>query len=167
MHNAASPFAARRRDSLMPLTIVVADDDAEYREVVRYLLASAADLITIVGEAANGEEALELVLRERPDLLITDLFMPGLNGVELTRRIKRDLPQTKIILISSYPEDAYRLMASDSGADVFVSKTVVSSSLLPAIRDVIGRPLSGGSGSAFAQTKGPSLFLGAVLLQIF
>jgi DNA-binding NarL/FixJ family response regulator len=64
--------------------------------------------------------------------------------VELTRRIRQDLPLTKVILISS--EDAYRLMASDSGADAFVSKQVLSTSLLPAIRDVIRRRFSGGSG---------------------
>ena len=88
-----------------------------------------------------------------------DLVMPRLNGVELTRRIRQELPATKIILISSYTEDAYRLMASDSGADAFVSKQVMDSSLLPAIRDVVARRLSGGSGplppraSASAGTK--------------
>jgi DNA-binding NarL/FixJ family response regulator len=102
--------------------------------------------VTIVGEAADGEEALTLVQRERPDIVITDLVMPRLDGVELTRRIRHELPQTKIILMSSYTEDAYRLMASDSGADAFVSKRVISDTLLPAIRDVIRRRLSGGSG---------------------
>ena len=130
----------------MPVTIVVADDDLEYREIVRALLGPMSDTMTIVGEAADGEEALALVRRERPDIVITDLMMPRLNGVELTRRIRRELPETKIILMSSFPEDAYRLMASDSGADTFLSKRVVTSELLPAIADVIRRRLSGGSG---------------------
>lgn len=130
----------------MPLTIVVADDDPEYRYIVRYLLASESDTMTIVGEAADGEAAHSLTLRERPDLVITDLMMPHLNGVELTRRIRQDLPETRVILVSSFTEDACRLMASDSGADVFVSKQVIASSLLPAIRDVIARRISGGSG---------------------
>jgi DNA-binding NarL/FixJ family response regulator len=86
------------------------------------------------------------VRRERPDIVISDLVMPRLNGVELTRRIRQELPQTKIILMSSYAEDAYRLMASDSGADAFVSKRVIFEALVPAIRDLIGRRLSGGSG---------------------
>jgi two-component system response regulator YesN len=89
---------------------------------------------------------LLVVQQVRPDIVITDLVMPRVNGVELTRRIRQELPQTKIILMSSYPEDAYRLMASDSGADVFVSKRVIFDSLLPAIRD-LSRRLSGGSGS--------------------
>ena len=130
----------------MPLTIVVADDDLQFREIVRYLLAAASDTMTIVGEAADGDEALALVRRVRPDVVITDLVMPHLNGIELTRRIRAELPQTRVVLMSSYTEDAYRLMASDSGADVFVSKQVITSTLVPAIRDLIRRRFSGGSG---------------------
>jgi DNA-binding NarL/FixJ family response regulator len=130
----------------MPLTIVVVDDAADYREIVRALLRPMSDTMTILGEAADGEEALALVLRERPDLVITDLVMPRLNGVELTRRIRQVLPETRILLMSSYTEDAYRLMASDSGADVFVSKQVIMTTLLPAIHDLMRRRFSGGSG---------------------
>ncbi len=129
-----------------PLTVVVVDDAPDNREIVRSLLLRLPDLLTIVGEAAEGAEGLAVVLRERPDIVITDLVMPRLNGVELTRRIRQELPQTKIILMSSYSEDAYRLMASDSGADAFVNKQLLTSALLPAIRDVIRRRLSGGSG---------------------
>ena len=129
-----------------PLTVVVVDDALDYRETVRFLLVSLGDTVTLVGEAADGEEGLALVLHERPDLLISDLVMPRLNGVELTRRIKRELPQTKIILMSSYTEDAYQHMASDSGADVFVNKRVLFQALVPAIRDLISRRPSGGSG---------------------
>jgi DNA-binding NarL/FixJ family response regulator len=130
----------------MPLTIVVADDDPQYREIVRYIVATVPDAMTIVAEAGDGEEALELVRRERPDIVITDLVMPLLDGIQLTRRIRQELPRTKVILMSSHTEDAYRLMASDSGADVFVSKQVITTSLLPAIRDLVRRWLSGGSG---------------------
>jgi DNA-binding NarL/FixJ family response regulator len=125
----------------MPFTAVVADDAAEHRAIVRYILAAASEPITIMAEAADGDEALTLVLRERPDIVITDLVMPRLDGVELTKRVRQELPQTKIILISSYTEDAYRLLASNSGADAFVSKQVITSTLLPAIRDVIARRL--------------------------
>jgi DNA-binding NarL/FixJ family response regulator len=130
----------------MPLTIVVADDDLQYREIVRFLLAAASDTMIIVGEAADGDEALALARRVRPDVVITDLVMPHLNGIELTRRIREELPQTRVVLMSSDTEDAYRLMASDSGADVFVSKQVITSTLVPAIRDLIRRRFSGGSG---------------------
>jgi DNA-binding NarL/FixJ family response regulator/quercetin dioxygenase-like cupin family protein len=123
----------------MPFTIVVADDAADYRELVRVLLRPLADLLTIVGEAADGEEALALVRLHRPDIVITDLIMPRLNGIDLTRYIRHELPQTTVILMSSYTEDAYRLMASDSGADVFVSKGVIYDALLPAIRNHVAR----------------------------
>ena len=128
-----------------PLTIVIVDDEPDFRQIVRTILADLPGVVTIVGEAADGEEAFTIVLRERPDIVITDLIMPHLNGVELTRRIRQELPDTKVILISSYTEDAYRLMVSDSGADAFVSKRVIFDSLLPAIRDLIRR-VSGGSG---------------------
>jgi DNA-binding NarL/FixJ family response regulator len=138
------------------LTVVVVDDAPDYRQIVRALLAAISDVLTIVGEAADGAEGLEVILRERPDIVITDLVMPRLNGVELTRRIRQELPQTKIILMSSYAEDAYRLMASDSGADAFVSKRVMYAALLPAIRDLIGRGLSGGSGPLPPNAGAPS-----------
>jgi len=134
------------QERTIPLTIVVVDDSADYREIVRHLIAPESDM-RIVGEAADGEEALAVVHRERPDIVITDLVMPHLNGVELTRRIRRELPHTRIILMSSHPEDAYRLMASDSGADVFVNKWVIHDTLVPAIRDLVRRRLSGGSDS--------------------
>jgi DNA-binding NarL/FixJ family response regulator len=128
-----------------PLTVVVVDDEPDYRQIVRSLLLGLPDVVSIVGEAADGQEGLAVVLRERPDIVVTDLMMPGLNGVDLTRRIRQELPQTRIILISSYPEDAYRLMASDSGADAFVNKRVLYDALLPAVRDLVSR-IPGGSG---------------------
>ena len=140
------------------------DDEPDYREIVRFLLLSLPDVVTVVGEAADGEEGLAVVLRERPDIVISDLVMPRLNGVELTRRIRQELPQTMIILMSSYPEDAYRLMASDSGAGAFVNKRVIFEALVPAIRDLIGRRLSGGSGPLPPTMGGSSAFGGASVI---
>ena len=128
----------------MPVTIVVVDDDMDYRLIVRALLRPLPDVI-VAGEAADGEEARDLLRRTRPDVLITDLVMPRLNGMELTAWVRTELPDTRIILMSSFTEDAYRMMASDSGADAFVNKRVIFDALVPAIRDLIGRRLSGGS----------------------
>jgi len=121
------------------VTVVVIDDSEEYRLIVRGLLRSVHDVTTFVGDAATGAEGLALVRRERPDLVITDLVMPGLDGIELARRIRLELPRTKIILMSADIEDAYRLMASDSGADAFVSKQMITRTLLPVIGDVVRR----------------------------
>lgn len=137
-----------------PLTVVIVDDELDFRLIVRALLRGLADTVTIVGEAADGEEALRLVRRTRPDLLICDVIIPGLNGVEVARRVRDELPQTRTILMSSHVEDAYRLMASDSGAAVFINKHVITSSLLPAIRDVMSR--SGGGGSSLPSNGGTS-----------
>ena len=128
--------SSRQGWTISVLTIVVVDDSEDYREIVRYLLAPVSDM-SIVGEAADGEEALAIVHRERPDIVITDLVMPNLNGVELTRRIRRELPHTRIILMSSRPD--FRFMASGSDVDGFVSKWVINDMLVPAIRDVVAR----------------------------
>jgi DNA-directed RNA polymerase specialized sigma24 family protein len=77
------------------------------------------------------------VHRERPDIVITDLVISNLNGVELARRIRGELPYTRIILMSSRPD--FRFMASDSDVDGFVSKWVMNDMLVPAIRDVVTR----------------------------
>jgi CheY-like chemotaxis protein len=69
-------------------TVVVVDDDPDYLWLVRFILESGPDKTVIVGETASGEEALALVLQKRPDVVIVDLMMPRLNGLELTRRIK-------------------------------------------------------------------------------
>ena len=119
-------------------TVVVADDDLDYRYFVRFLLAPMADTVIIVGEAGGGEEALSLVLRKRPDIVVADLLMPRLNGIELTRRIKQELPDTKIILMTAYPGEANRRLAFVGGADGFLDKTALVIDLLPAIRDIVG-----------------------------
>jgi len=119
-------------------TVVVADDDLDYRYFVRFLLAPMADTVIIVGEAGGGEEALSLVLRKRPDIVVADLLMPRLNGIELTRRIKQELPDTKIILMTAYPGEANRRLAFVGGADGFLDKTALVTDLLPAIRDIVG-----------------------------
>jgi len=90
-----------------------------------------------VGRADGGEEALTLVLRERPDIVIADFLMPRLNGIELTRRIKQKLPDTKIILMTGHTGEANRRLAFLGSADVFLDKTALVIDLLPAIRDIV------------------------------
>ena len=126
------------------LTIVIVDDELDFRLIVRALLRGVADVATIVGEAEDGEQALALVRRTRPDILISDVIMPGLHGVDLARRVRAEMPHIRTILMSSHVDDAYRLMASDSGADVFINKHVITSSLLPAVRDLMSRLTGGG-----------------------
>lgn len=130
---------SQREARSVPWTIVVVDDDMDYRLIVRALIRPMADTMQVVAEAADGEEALTVTRRERPDVVITDLVMPRLDGVALTRRLRDELPRTRIILMSSFTEADYRARASGSGADAFVNKHVITSALLPAIRDVMRR----------------------------
>jgi DNA-binding NarL/FixJ family response regulator len=123
-------------------TVVVVDDDPDYLWVVRFILESGPDQTVIVGEAGSGEEALALVLHKHPDIVIVDLMMPRLNGLDLTRRIKQARPQTKILMMSAYTEDTYRRLASVSGADGFVNKNLIQTALVPAIREIMARPPS-------------------------
>jgi DNA-binding NarL/FixJ family response regulator len=127
------------------LTILIADDDPDYRRLLRFIV-EAADM-RVVGEAGDGEEALTLALRALPDVVVTDLVMPNVDGIELTARLHEHLPLTHIVLISSYDQDVYRGLASHRGADAFVSKRVIDSSLVAAIRDVTRRA-PGGPGGA-------------------
>ena len=124
----------------MPLTrIVVADDDADFRLAVCTLLRTMAPSVSVVADVADGEQALAVARRERPAVVLTDLIMPRLNGVELARRIRQELPDTRIIIMSSHTEDTYRLLASDSDADLFITKGVVATRLVSAIHDVTDR----------------------------
>src|SRR5258706_2532779 len=109
------------------ITIVIADDFPDYRLLMRLLLTSWSDKIYIVGEAADGEEALALVRLQHPDIVICDLLMPRLNGLELTRRIKHERPQTKVILMTSYTEAGQRV-AHVSDADAVLNQLAHHSS---------------------------------------
>jgi DNA-binding NarL/FixJ family response regulator len=124
----------------MAWTLVVADDDAEYRLITRALLRRMPETVRLIGEAADGEAGLTIARRERPDIVIAGVGMPRLDGVELTQRLREELPQTRVILMGSITEANHRILVGDSGADAFVNKQVITSALLPAIRDVMRRP---------------------------
>jgi DNA-binding NarL/FixJ family response regulator len=136
--------------------VIVVDDDVEMRLLVAFILRTIPDTVRIVGEASDGEAAWALVQREQPDIVITDLVMPRLDGIELTRRIRQEAPHLSVILMSSYTEDAYRMLASDSGADAFVSKQVIDRSLIPAIMDVMTRRFRAGRGPLPPDGAAPS-----------
>lgn len=102
--------------------VVLADDIEEYLDWLRLILEGSHDF-KVVGTAGTGEEALDLVERERPDLVITDVEMPDLNGLYVARRIRSQWPEVKVILISSYTERTYEKLAIEEGALAFIPKT--------------------------------------------
>jgi DNA-binding NarL/FixJ family response regulator len=121
----------------MPITVVLADDNEDHRLAVRLILELAGDVVSLVGEAEDGHEALDLVRRQRPDLVIADVVMPNLDGLELTALLKRELPGTKAIIITGYGR--YDSVVSRSGADAYVSKQEISTGLVRTIREVVNR----------------------------
>ena len=117
------------------LTIALADDHAVVRQGLRLLLESDPEFV-VVGEAANGIEALKLVKREKPDVLIADLMMPGLDGLETTRRLSRLNLNTRVVILTMLGDEAYLLDALRSGASGYIVKESCGNDLFQAIRDV-------------------------------
>ncbi|MDF2962963.1 MAG: LuxR family transcriptional regulator [Paenibacillus sp.] len=117
------------------MNIVIVDDHPLFRNGVRNLLQTTDDL-TIVGEASTGEEALELAGSLRPDLMLMDIRMPGLNGIEATRRIKEQFPRIEILILTMFRDDKSVFTAMRAGAKGYVLKDADEVELLQSIRMV-------------------------------
>ena len=121
------------------IRVVVADDQALVRSGFTVLLNSAAD-IEVVGEASDGDEAVEVVTRERPDVVLMDIRMPGTDGLQATRRITADerLTATKVLILTTFDVDEYVFEALRAGASGFLLKDTLPDDLLAAVRVVAG-----------------------------
>ena len=118
------------------VTVVLADDHVVVRQGLRALLESHPRFV-VVGEAADGLEAVELVKRRKPTVLLTDLMMPGLDGLAITRKLSRLKSDTRVIILSMYGDQAYVLTALQSGAAGYVVKESCGAELFQAIREVV------------------------------
>jgi DNA-binding NarL/FixJ family response regulator len=121
--------------SQRPVRVLLAEDHTIVREGLRSLLASQQD-VTVVGEAQNGREAVEHALELEPDVIVMDLGMPGLNGVDATRRIRKELPATHVLVLSMYSTEEHVRPAIRAGAEGFLLKGSGLSDLVAAIRAV-------------------------------
>lgn len=119
----------------MPISIVLAEDHTLMREGTRRILEQHPDL-NVVGEAGDGEQALELVKHLQPDVAILDIRMPKLNGIEVVRRIKDCCPHTKTLMLSGYDDDDYVLAAMEAGATGYLLKTAQAKELVESVRSV-------------------------------
>jgi two-component system, NarL family, response regulator LiaR len=117
------------------INVVVADDHDLLREGVSGCLNALED-ITVVGEAASGEAAVEMAERHRPDVVVVDLVMPGLGGLGAIRQIRESHPAIKILALSSFYERERVQDALDAGADGYLVKSVDAGSLANAVRSV-------------------------------
>lgn len=113
--------------------VLLVDDHSLVRQGVRSFLETQSDL-HIVGEAASGEEAERLVADLVPDVVLMDLSMPGMGGIEAIRRIKKESPHSQIVVLTSFPEDDYIFPALRAGALSYVLKNVQSGDLAEIIR---------------------------------
>ncbi|NOK63861.1 MAG: response regulator transcription factor [Chloroflexi bacterium AL-W] len=119
----------------MTIRIVLVDDHAIVREGLRALLSSTPDMC-VVGEGANGHEAVELVQQYRPDVVLLDLVMPQHDGIIAITQIKKDIPETRILVLTSFVEDTKVFAALKAGARGYILKDTLPPQLLQAIRDV-------------------------------
>jgi DNA-binding NarL/FixJ family response regulator len=117
------------------IRVVVADDQALVRSGFAVLLRSASD-IEVVGEAANGREAVDLVELERPDIVLMDIRMPEMDGLEATREIVADRPETRVLILTTFDVDEYVYGALRAGASGFLLKDTRPEDLLAAVRIV-------------------------------
>ena len=119
-----------------PIRILIADDHALFREGLRAILSSVADM-EIVGEAGTGHEVLHLAAELVPDVILMDIQMPEINGVEATRLILKDLPQTGIIILTMLEDDDSLFSAIQAGARGYVLKGADKAEMLRSIRSVV------------------------------
>jgi DNA-binding NarL/FixJ family response regulator len=119
----------------MVIKLLIADDHAMVRKGLQVFLATQADLL-LVGEAANGEEAIEQVSLLSPDIVLMDLNMPILNGIEATKQLKLSQPNVKVIVLTSFSDQDHVLPAVRAGARGYLLKDIEPEKLASAIRRV-------------------------------
>lgn len=114
--------------------VLIVDDQPPFRDAAK-LVFDLLDSFDVIAEATSGEEALELAESLRPDLIVMDINLPGMNGVDATRDIAARHPETVVVLVSTYEANALPLGASSSGARAYVHKEHLDADLLEQIWD--------------------------------
>jgi two-component system, NarL family, response regulator LiaR len=118
-----------------PIRIILADDHVMLRQGTAELLRRQED-IDVVGEAANGQEAVTLAQQTQPDIVVMDVRMPVLSGIEATRIIREQLPQVQVLVLTAHDDDQYIFSLLQAGASGYLLKTAPINDLLKAIRQV-------------------------------
>ncbi|MEV4064569.1 response regulator transcription factor [Nonomuraea dietziae] len=119
----------------MTISVALVDDEAMIRVGLRMVLSGESD-IQVVGEAADGVEALDLVARTRPDVVLIDVRMPRMDGLEAARRLVREHPDSKVIVLTTFDEDEHVASALRAGVSGFLLKVAPPEHLIEAVRTV-------------------------------
>jgi DNA-binding NarL/FixJ family response regulator len=152
---------ASARDQTKQITIALADDHKVVRQGLRAVLEAEPDF-RVIGEAGDGLEAIRVVERLRPDVVILDMMMPGLHGLEATRQVRKCAPKTHVVVLSMHADEAYVIEALKNGAAAYVLKDSSSDELIKAVREAaadrhyLSPPLSESAIEAYAQRAGPT-----------
>jgi len=117
------------------ITIVLADDHPVVRQGLKALLEAEEDF-QVVAEAGDGVEAVRLIERHKPDVVVADLMMPGLNGLDLTNEVTKKAPDSRVVILSMFSNEAYVLAALRNGAAGYVLKGSSAADLIQAVREV-------------------------------
>ncbi|MBI4317082.1 MAG: response regulator [Chloroflexi bacterium] len=146
------------------MRVLVADDEPLVRRGIRAVLEESRGLAELVGEASNGQEAVELVRSLKPDLVLLDIRMPGLDGVSAAEQIRRLSPSIRIVVLTAYPDFAYAQKMLRLGASDYLLKPSSPDSILDVIEQV-AREIRHGNGlgatpSADSTDEDPGLYLG-------
>lgn len=121
------------------IEVIIADDHPLVKEGIKKVVKKGTIDIKVVAEASNGNELLEVLQKNLPDIVILDIAMPGKSGLDVLKDIKDRYPNLPVLILSMHPEDRFAIRALKSGADGYLTKTSISDELINAIRRIVSK----------------------------
>lgn len=126
-------MAKAKKTAAKKITVVIADDQTLFREGIKDLLENEKN-IEVIAEAADGREALRLVKKLRPNVILLDIKLPHMDGIEATRQIHKECPTTNVLILSGYEDEAHVMEAIQAGANGYLSKMLPAAELVNALK---------------------------------